>query len=135
VDDSKLSADLKIIPFKVKQEGRNVVEDGEMPLSERTDETGNLFLKNGDVCKVQITNTASQTIYFTILDIQPDDVLSILLPVKGRLPQEYRIEPGQTFTSPLIKIVPPYGNEVFKLITSATPLDLTTVVRTRGQNP
>jgi len=135
VDDSKLSADLKIIPFKVKQEGRNVVEDGEMPLSERTDETGNLFLKNGDVCKVQITNTASQTIYFTILDIQPDDVLSILLPVKGRLPQEYRIEPGQTFTSPLIKIGPPYGNEVFKLITSATPLDLTTVVRTRGQNP
>ena len=135
VDDSKLRADLAIIPLKVKQEGSNVVEDGTRPLSERTDEAGNLFLKNGDVCKVQITNMASQTIYFTILDIQPDDALSILLPVKGRLPQEYRLEPGQTFTSPLIKIGLPYGNEVFKLITSATPLDLTSVVRSRGKNP
>lgn len=135
VEDNKLKADLKILPFNVKQEGRNVIEDGEMPVEVRTDEAGNLFLKDGDAFKVQITNQGNQTIYFTILDIQPDDQVSILLPAKGRLPQEYKVEPGKTYTSPLIKIGPPYGNEVFKLITSASPLDLSTVVRTRGENP
>ncbi|MBS4012135.1 MAG: caspase family protein [Bacteroidetes bacterium] len=133
IDDPKLRTKVEIIPIEVQRAGRRTIEVGEIPLTERMDESGNIVFKEGDFFKIRITNMGRQDIYFSILDIQPDDKINVIVPEKGRVPQEYRLKPRDSREISLIELFPPYGIEVFKIVASDTPMNLGQVVQTRGE--
>lgn len=101
--------------------------------------TGNqLILKNGDQVKIRIINRGFSTVYFNLLDIQPDNQLNILIPPHhyNKLiltPEECKINAGDTIIFPHpFRICPPFGNEIFKFIVSGAPFNLEPIATTRG---
>lgn len=69
---------------------------------------------------VTIKNTGHQPFYFTILDIQPDGQINVILPdaSSGYSVQEVRLEVGQEKGFPIKSFSPPFGIEKFKVIMS-----------------
>lgn len=102
----------------------------------KTDGSGNIFFKDGDKFRLNITNHSDQKIlYYTVLDIQPDNQVNVLIPGKRDQPEDFRILQEQTV--PLEKVFtigPPYGVDVLKVIASDTPLDLRDIFENRGSS-
>ena len=95
----------------------------------------NLVFKTGDKFRFNIINKTNTRLYYTIIDIQPDNIVNVLLPGKGESAEDYKIKPDQEIF-PLAKkftISPPYGTDVFKIIASTTPLDLRNAFASKGQ--
>ncbi len=93
-------------------------------------------VKIGSCIKLVITNEGKKAAYFSVLDIQPDNVVNLVIPATalGYTADEYYLEPGDSYeTNYSIEIAPPYGNEVMKLISSDKSLDLTGLMASRGQ--
>jgi len=103
------------------------------------------FLQNGlmmfsptDKASVRITNTGSLRVYFSLIDIQPDGVVSVVFPTKETsinhdLPENYVIEPGKTLIIPRrLDFSPPYGTETFKVLAALEKFDLRNVVGLRS---
>ncbi len=87
----------------------------------------------GDEFLIEIKNVGSEAFYFNLLDIQPDNVLNVLpLSTDKRSQEEYHLESGETFTSQKMQIFEPTGTEVFKLILTPEPVDLSGVIATNG---
>ena len=99
--------------------------------------SGNIVFKEGDKFRFNIINKTNRRLYYTILDIQPDNVVNVLLPRPGEPAENYIIKPDQE-SFPLSKrftIYPPYGSDVFKIIASEVPLDLRSVFESAGEVP
>jgi hypothetical protein len=96
-----------------------------LPLDSLTDKSGNLVLENGDVIKVVVINTGTQNAYYSLLDIQPNNVTNVLCPRPTESPSDYMVGPGKTDTIKFnFTIYPPYGSELFKLVASRNEFDL-----------
>ncbi|PLW94538.1 MAG: hypothetical protein C0592_02480 [Marinilabiliales bacterium] len=131
-EPENLKVDVEFIPVKGYIKQRNVfVEEKEIPLEEHIDEAGSMFYHKGDYFKMKFTNNGRKTLYITVLDIMPDNALGVILP-KNRPPEEYRVKPGESYVCPAIKINPPYGTEMFKVIASEEPMDLKAVIKDEG---
>ncbi len=125
--DLKLS--FKIIPTKTNRNITNVDELKEL----MPDSFGVKKLKVGDSFHIIVINNGIKPAYFTIFDIQPDNISKIIVPNESQTPEEFRILPDQKlFIKDPWEIGPPLGNEVFKLIASDKPMDLRSVFGTRG---
>ncbi|MBK6859783.1 MAG: caspase family protein [Saprospiraceae bacterium] len=125
--DLKLS--FKIIPTKTNRNITNVDELKEL----MPDSFGVKKLKVGDSFQIIVINNGIKPAYFTIFDIQPDNISKIIVPNESQTPEEFRITPDQKlFIKETWEIGPPLGNEVFKLIASDKPMDLRSVFGTRG---
>ncbi len=142
MQSSVLPVTFEIIPIKYDPANRNKYL-GDMPIAERLDEHGNLRLKVGDGFRIKVTNHGYRPAYFTLLDIQPDNVMNVLMPSQWSTKEtaaEFVVEAGGTFPPPgdaekyFKKITDPLGTEVFKLIATDQPIDLRTVTKTRGQS-
>ena len=94
---------------------------------------------------IEVKNFGSDISYFNIIDIEPSGKLNPLLPVVRNntvVPELHSlsVQPGETkIIAHPIKINPPYGIEVFKVISTGMPFDLgSTIVvpeyRSRGPN-
>ena len=97
--------------------------------------SGNIVFKNGDRFRFNIINKTNARLYYTIIDIQPDNIVNVLLPGKGEPAENYIIKPDQEKFA-LAKgftIRPPYGTDVFKIIASTSPLDLRTAFTSKGE--
>lgn len=103
-------------------------------ISTKKDASGNIFFKNGDKFRLNITNHSDQKIlYYTVLDIQPDNQVNVMIPGKRDQAEDFRILQGQTVNlQKVFTIGPPYGVDVLKVIASDTPLDLRDVFENRG---
>lgn len=105
-----------------------------IPAAQKRDGAGNFHAKEGDVLKIRLTNRGSKAAYFTLLDIQPDNKLNILVPDVGQAPSEFRIGAGETIeVAQRFEIAPPAGTEVFKLIATEQPIDLRPIAASRGE--
>ncbi|MFD2717687.1 caspase family protein [Hymenobacter monticola] len=130
-----LGLELELVPVAVKKAGDYVALDHVLDPATKSDGTGGLVYIAGDYLQLKVTNTGRKKAYFTVLDIQPDNQLNVLLPTArpDDNPADYLLEPGQSRVFPnILQISPPYGQEVFKIVASATPLDLRALVTTRG---
>ena len=88
--------------------------------------------KLGEELRLRLYNTGPDACYFSVLDIQPDNQISIIVPA-GKPAVDYYLPSGAHFDYPeLVVVSEPIGTEVLKLIASAQPLDLTNIVATRG---
>lgn len=134
VQDRNLTTSIEIVPIETERLGRRIIEKGELPIEKKMDASGNLMFQEGDFIKLRVTNQGIVPVYFSVIDIQPDDKVSILLPYEGRSAAEFRLEPGRTYESPIFQLFPPYGQDVMKLIASEAPMELRAIVSTRGAN-
>jgi len=141
MNDPNLDVTMEIIPITVKQVGQRKVEDKRLDIQEKINQEGVLELKEGDYFKVKLINQGQKTAYYCALDIQPDNVINVLIPVHdfmGRMvrsPEEYKIAPEASIELDEVFVVgPPFGMENFKLIATEKVLDITPLVKTRGED-
>ncbi|TMI64415.1 MAG: hypothetical protein E6H07_00420 [Bacteroidetes bacterium] len=98
----------------------------------KTDKPGNpaenLILNSGDLLTLKINNNSSQSLFYTVLDIYPDDRVEVLYPTAGKEPQDYRIEKNSFVERRLrVSAGTPTGVEFYKIIVSKEPMDLRAV--------
>lgn len=79
----------------------------------------------GETMQLQITNTGKKAAYYQVVDIQPDNQFSVVIPSAPYVAADFMIQPGATQVVPIeLEIYPPKGNELFKIIATNQPLDL-----------
>ncbi len=96
---------------------------------------GEADLKVGSCIKLHITNNGKTPAYFSVIDIQPDNYINLVIPATGLgyTSDEYYLEPGESFeTNYTIEVAEPLGNEVMKLIATDKPLDLSGIIDSQG---
>lgn len=100
------------------------------------------LFKIGDSFQLRISNKGTQNAFFQIIDIQPDNQISLLFDTKKLSPNDLSIKPGETklVAKVTFTIGEPTGVEMFKLIASENQLDLGPIanklpVRNRGNLP
>ncbi|MBK8562630.1 MAG: caspase family protein [Saprospiraceae bacterium] len=86
----------------------------------------------GTELRLVIVNTGKVPCYFSLLDIQPDNQMNVIIPA-GKPAVDYYLPVGGRYEYPeLVEVSEPIGTEVLKLIASDQPLDLTNIIQTRG---
>lgn len=110
-----------------------IKKEGE--LAANTSTTG-LELEYGDKYSLQIDNKSDESLYYTVLDIYPDNTVEILYPYKGKEPADYFVQANTTITRRLaVSQGSPKGIETLKIIVTKQPMDLRAVFEnkiTRG---
>jgi metacaspase-1 len=82
----------------------------------------------GDGYALHIRNNSSQNLYYTVLDIYPDNNVEILYPYKSKEPADYIVEKKNTVIRKLaVSKGTPAGVEFLKIIVSKEPMDLRSV--------
>jgi archaellum component FlaF (FlaF/FlaG flagellin family) len=92
-------------------------------------------LKVGSCVQFKITNKGINGAYFSLLDIQPDNQINVLIPDYrgGFTAEEFYLKPGESY-SISFNIGDPLGNETLKLITSKEPQDLSGIIVSQGKS-
>lgn len=87
-----------------------------------------VYLVAGDLYSLNIRNNSKQNLYYTVLDIYPNDEVEVLYPYKGKEPADYLVEANSTVTRKLkVSSGSPTGVEFLKIIVSKEPMDLRSV--------
>lgn len=126
-DNVSNRVDVKLIPVKFV----DLVNYEEYDTKLFIDESGMLLAPHNldsVLFVMEIQNTGTEDSYFNIIDIQPNGVINPILPGFGSLnkpPEEFMIKAGETVRwNASIEIYEPRGDEIFKVISSSTPLNL-----------
>lgn len=99
----------------------------------KMDSSGHVTFKVGDRFRINVMNNGRNVSYYTVIDIQPDNVVNVLVPGKNERADEFKIFPSDTIRMQKIyKIGPPYGVDVIKVVGSDAPIDLRTMFASRG---
>lgn len=133
--DERYDINMELIPVKAK-----INDDGSfqileyLPNSSIFDDTGSPAFSTKDYAVIKVKNNGTKKAWFNIIDIQPDGFINPVIPtvedIDGR---EYFLDPGD---SAIIKntLVMFYGNEIFKLISSNKPMNITSQITKRGNS-
>ena len=122
--------DFKIELVKVDCETEEELEISDL-------ENGNLELYLGSCIRFKITNQGITGAYFSLLDIQPDNVVNLVIPATslGYTAEEYYLKAGASFTTDyIVEIGAPIGLETLKLIASKKPQDLSGIIASQGKS-
>ncbi|TNE65707.1 MAG: DUF4384 domain-containing protein [Bacteroidetes bacterium] len=132
-----LNVDFELVPVKTETMFNGTVKEaGVIPVEQKTDAQGMLHFQENDAFRFRITNNGKKPAYFTIVDLQPDNVSRSLIPAQESTVEkaaDFRLAPGETMDSDLFRIGPPAGTEMFKLIATTEPIDLRPIMNSRGQ--
>lgn len=105
--------------------------------SKTYDSTQQTTLNIGDIYTLHIRNNSNQNLYYTVLDIYPDNTVDILYPYKSKEPADYIVNKNSTVVRKLaVSSGSPAGVEFLKIIVSKEPMDLRSVFEkrvTRGE--
>ncbi len=139
LDNPEMKAEVIIIPLKIR-DGANRSNLSNEDFTELDPETlrgedGVLRVTEGTFVRLKIKNNSSRTVYYSLIDIFPDNDLGILYPDDRRTAAEYKVKGfNESDVMNVFEIGPPYGKDVLKLILSEQPMDLSNVISTRGQS-
>ncbi len=134
LESYELPVSFEIIP--ILWDPKTKTSLGDLPLEDKKDRNGTVHLKEGDAFRIVVTNNGYKPAYFTLLDIQPDNIVNPLIPMPGtnETPTDFVVPAGGSFeVKRKFEIGPPAGTEVFKLIATDQPIDLRSVSQNRGQ--
>ena len=88
--------------------------------------------KVNDTIVLLIKNFTNTPLYFNVLDLQPDGIINSILPNRkaGIYPSDLKIGVGKTLllSQYPIRILPPHGNEVFKIFCSKEEINMEEIV-------
>lgn len=139
LDNPEMKAEVIIVPLKIK-DGANRSDLRSEDFIELDPETlrgedGVLRVTEGTFVRLKIKNNSSRTMYYSLIDIFPDNDLAVLYPDEKRTAVEFKVKGfNESDKTNVFEIGPPYGIDVLKLIVSEVPLGLSNVVSTRGQS-
>ena len=83
---------------------------------------------------LRVQNRGKETVWFNVLDFQPDGVYQVYWPRPQMEEQGYQLEPGQVREVPFT-LGKPFGHELFKLFAATAPLDLRPLVGGQSRGP
>ncbi len=137
---SKLRSTMKVKFMRSLDDGGILTEDVKVEIIPKRASTNpnEMFVKPGDEFSIRITNNGPQTLYYTIINIMPDNLAKVLIPEENATTQEYVLKRGskpyliEGFT---VDSGTPKGKELFKVLFSVDPMDLRGVFQgttTRG---
>lgn len=86
----------------------------------------------GTLTRFEVKNVGSTTFYFSIVDVQPNDKVEVLVPSSDQDGESFKLGPGERWKSPNFNIAPPYGAETVKIICTDKPIRLNQISGTRG---
>ncbi len=135
----RMQADISIIPLELVTAGipYNPRSSDFIELDPKSliNEAGQMVIKDGTYIKVKVRNHSPRTIYYTLMDISPDNEIFIIYPDEYNSPSEFVLKGfSETEHTAIFQIGEPYGTDILKLIVSDQPLNLSLVVQTRGQD-
>ena len=88
----------------------------------------------GEEVMLRILNTGGEPFYFSLIDIRPDNIRSVIIPWKDEPASDYYLGAGEHYDyETIINITEPIGTEVLKLIATEEALDLSAVMETRNE--
>jgi len=83
--------------------------------------------------KLRIHNQGDSVFYATVLDLMPDGTIAQLFPHQEARGADNQVQPGTTYEVPLCYFaIPPLGQEVLKLMATASPVSFESVVTQAG---
>lgn len=87
-----------------------------------------IILQEGDGYSLRIQNNSDTKLFYTVLDIYPDNQVQVLYPYKGKEPSDYMVDKNATIVRKLsVSKGTPLGTEYLKIIVSKEPMDLRSV--------
>lgn len=121
----KRSARIKF--FRNIQDGGQLAQGLEVKVVPTTQLVqGEAILHPLDVYNLEMVNNGPHNLYYTIIDLMPDNEIKVLLPGEIDQPQDYLLRAGERKVIEGIQVdeITPEGKEFFKVIFSKTPMDL-----------
>ena len=135
--NEKYDVVMELIPVKAR-----INNDGSFDILEYPDPAS--ILKNeipvfspNIMALIRVTNYETKKSYFNIIDIQPDGFINPVIPTVNDFDgREYTLEPGESaiLKNTLVMFGPPYGNEIFKLISSDKAFNLSATILQHGSS-
>ena len=123
----------------VKAGSKNLTDT--LDYREIMDKGGFVNIKAGSYIFLELKNEGDYIVYFNIVDIEPSGKINPLLPSVNRSgnvmpnPEELMLKPREKkILKYPIGINPPYGNEMFKVISTSKPFDLGSTINTKGMS-
>jgi len=101
----------------------SVVSAEILPPSENSGGT-DIILGPGDIYTIRIRNNSDQKLFYSVLDILPNDSVEIVYPYKGKAAAGYSIE-KKSYVERKLKISAgsPSGTEILKIVVSKEPME------------
>ena len=133
--NNELAATIRIVPYKVKDNvnPRTLNDFEPMDPSVIYPEGSDIaVIPAGTYIRFEVVNKSLATVYYSILNITPQNKLSLVSPDDKREPQEYRVSGKSTHMVPGIFQVEHSGDDLLKLVITREPLDLRGIVATKG---
>lgn len=135
--DDKLDVSFEIVPVTLRQVGRRYEVDQRLNLESMRNQGDELVFAENDYFKIKVKNNGYTRAYYQIIDIRPNNEVSLLYPSTDdpRPAAEFVIGPGEEKElGPIFFFQEPYGNEYLKMIATEEPIDLRFIIKTRGDD-
>jgi hypothetical protein len=134
--NSRIRVGMEIIPVVFDE---RFEETGRTAMDKRRNDQGHLIFEEGEYFKIKLTNYGQKRAYYTLISIQADNSVNVLIPERDVNGNLYRsaadcfIDAGVTEElGAVFYFGKPYGQEVFKLVSSSKPMQLQQLSETRG---
>lgn len=137
--DTNIRVTFKMIPVKVtkRNERGAVTETIDVDINTVKDKNGNITFKADDYYVLEFTNSGQERCYYTVVEIQPDNVVNSIFPsyrINDNATGNF-IEPDKTLRSTRVfRVGPPYGENRLLIITSREPLDFRPFLKKKDPN-
>ncbi|MCE3281647.1 MAG: hypothetical protein K0Q66_384 [Chitinophagaceae bacterium] len=110
-----------------------------IPAAGKVELGADLVLKPRDVFSIKITNNSHHDLYFTLIDLLPDNDLKVLIPEEDGSPADYMVQSKAVKQIDDVEVdaETPLGTEYMKFIFTKKPMDLRPVFQRsahRGPN-
>ena len=137
LSNAEYKVSLQFVPLKciANCDNPRLAQYQDDKIKSKMDVAGNIFFKEGDKFRLNIISHSDQKrLYYTVIDIQPDNQVNVLIPGRRDQPEDFLISQEDTIKlEKIFTIGPPYGVDVLKVIASDVPLDLRSIFETRGK--
>jgi hypothetical protein len=128
---------MELIPVKA-----DILEDGSFEILEYLEPASILqneipSFSTSNTAVIKVTNYGTKKAYFNVIDIQPDGFINPVIPtINDSDGREYFLEAGEmaVLKNTLVMFGPPYGNEVFKLISTDQSFNLSATIEQHGNS-
>jgi hypothetical protein len=135
LDDPEYKVEIRFVPVKAKYENGKIKVLDTLDFSEYLKDDPIPTFTEKDQFMIEVINTGNRSAYFNIIDIQPDGYINPVVPAPGKDGKEYIIKKGQSYMIPDVLLdgfYQPYGTEIFKVFASREPINLSSVINSKG---